>query len=204
MTGPMRLHASALTAHASGIAASAAGAAVADRTATVLQLRLAGRRLRQVGAAQAAEARDPAALAAGEWAAAAAVAAATLEAHLPAIEDTDLREQAARALQWLAAERCVAGALAPSTAPQQQQQQRQEADAEFLGIVEAAFGACTHPVLRGLWPGLAMPCLSGLLEATQGGAAGAGKCSAVFCRPDSCSSLSQPLKHIVGEGALLL
>lgn len=93
MAGPMRLHVSSLTAHATALAANSVTTAVADRTAAVLQLRLAARRLRQLGAAEAAEAHAPLALAAAEWAAAAAVAATTLEAHLPAVESEEGRQE---------------------------------------------------------------------------------------------------------------
>lgn len=93
LAGPMLLHTAALTAHVTGIAAEAATAAVADRTAAVLQLRLAARRVRQLAAAEAAVVRSPVAIVAAEWAGAAAVAAATLEAHLPAVGDPTLRQQ---------------------------------------------------------------------------------------------------------------
>lgn len=93
LAGPMRLHTAMLSVHATALASGSTGTAVADRTAAVLQLKLAGRRLRALAAAEAAETSTPHSVAAAEWAAAAAIAATTLQAHLPALQDATQRDE---------------------------------------------------------------------------------------------------------------
>ncbi|GAB4814208.1 hypothetical protein N2152v2_001254 [Parachlorella kessleri] len=168
MAGPMRLHTATLTAHATSLAASAATTAVADRTAAVLQLKLGARQLRRLAAAEAAHASDPLAIAAAEWAAAAAVAAATLQAHLAAVDSGPLREKVAQALHWLVAIRCSTATLLSVAPHQEQQQQYGVEDEAFLRTVGSAFTACSHALLGNLVDSLLMPCLKGLLRGTAG------------------------------------
>lgn len=148
--GPLRLHIAVGTVLATAVTAGPP-TLVADRSARLLQLKLAARQLRLA----AGQPGSPAATAAAEWQAAAAVAAATLAAHLPSVPEQAQRAQLEAALAWLAGERCAGGAAAASQA---------QRDAELLQLVGEALGASTHPVLRDLLQPVILPALQGLLQ----------------------------------------
>lgn len=151
--GPLRLHIAVGTVLATAVTAGPP-TLVADRSARLLQLKLAARQLR-LAAGQPAL---PAATAAAEWQAAAAVAAATLAAHLPSVLDETQRAQLEGALIWLASERCTGSKPAAHG----------ERDSELLQLVGEALGASTHPVLRGLLQPVILPALQGLLQGSAG------------------------------------
>ncbi|KAL4440107.1 hypothetical protein ABPG75_003108 [Micractinium tetrahymenae] len=153
--GPLRLHIAAGTVLATAVTAGPP-ALIADRSARLLQLKLATRQLR-LAATQPA---SLAATAAAESQAAAAVAAAMLAAHLPSVPEQAQRAQLKAVLAWLASERCAGGAL----------EEQAERDAQLLQLVGEALGASTHPVLRGLLQPVVLPALEGLLQGIAGAA----------------------------------
>ena len=159
--GPLRLHIAAGTVLASAVTAGPP-TLIADRSARLLQLKLAARQLRAVAADSGSSSGSSSqAVAAAEWQAAAAVAAATIAAHLPSVLDAQQRQQLEAAVSWLAGQRCSGVALPASVAQQ---------DAELLRLAEEALGSSSHSVLRELLQPLLLPALQGLL---QGSAAAA-------------------------------
>ena len=159
--GPLRLHIAAGTVLASAVTAGPP-TLIADRSARLLQLKLAARQLRAVAAASGSSSgASRQAVAAAEWQAAAAVAAATIAAHLPSVPDAQQRQQLEAAVSWLAGERCSGAALPASVAQQ---------DAELLRLAEEALGSSSHSVLRELLQPLLLPALQGLLHGSTAAA----------------------------------
>ena len=146
--GPVRLHIAAGSVLASAVIAGPP-ALIAERSARLLQLKLAARQLRDWAAASSG-AETPTAAAAAvamQWQAASAVAAATLAAHLPSVADTEQRRQLERAIGWLAAGPQVS-----------------EGGTQLLQVVSDALRGSSHPVLQELLHPLLLPALQGLLE----------------------------------------
>jgi hypothetical protein len=153
--GPLRLHIAAGTVLASGITASPA-TLIADRSARLLQLKLAARQLRAAAVIDHSQTA-----AAAEWQAAAAVAASTLAAMLPSIPLEGHRQQLAGMLPWLASERCCPAAAGAGSSELAQQWAQQ--DAQLLDIVAEAVGSSSHGVLRKQLHPVLLPALTGLL-----------------------------------------
>lgn len=153
--GPLRLHIAAGTVLASTVTAAPA-TLIADRSARLLQLKLAARQLRSAACSGGSDAASTAGVAAAaEWQAAAALAAATLAAHLGSVPDQELQQQLKVALAWLASERCTGGAVATA--------QQGDQDAQLLQLASKALGSSSHPVLRNLAHPVLLPALQGLL-----------------------------------------
>ena len=149
--GPLRLHIAAGTVLATAVIA-APTTLIADRSARLLQLKLAARQLRAAASQPAAAA----AAAAAEWQAAAAVAAATLSAHLPSLPHP---QQLEAALSWLAGDRWAVPAV-----------QRSQQDAALLQLAGEALSTSSHPVLQELLHPVLLPALQGLLEGSNAAA----------------------------------
>jgi hypothetical protein len=170
--GPMRLHIAAGTVLATAVAA-APPTLIADRSARLLQLKLAARQLR----AAAVEGQDSGSVAGAEWQAAAGLAAATLAAHLPSIPDAQQRQRLQAGLAWLAAERFSPACPAS---------QRASDGAQLMAAAEKALGGSSHPVLRALLRPVLLPALRALLEG--GGAEGAADSRGELALQLSCNS----------------
>ena len=150
--GPLRLHIAAGTALASGITSGPA-TLIADRSARLLQLKLAARQLRAATARCGSCGVDAAA--SWEWQAAGVVAAVTIAAHLPSIADREQREQLRSALCWMVDTRCAADSAAHEHGSE---------DARLLALTGDALRSSSHPVLQQLLQPVLLPALTGLLE----------------------------------------
>lgn len=167
--GPLRLHIAAGTVLASAVAA-APPTLIADRSARLLQLKLAARQLRAAAAAEDSNSSARASHAAAEWQVAASLAAATIAALLPSIPDLEQRQQLQAALAWLAGERLFGSHAQPGQAEQ---------DAQLLQLASSVLASSTHPVLKSLLQPVLLPALQSLLQGstascsmTEPGAAG--------------------------------
>lgn len=190
--GPTRLHIAAGTVLASAVAAAPA-TLISDRSARLLQLKLAARQLQAAAAAGSGSSSSSAASsqAAAEWQVAGSLAAATISALLPSVPDPEQRRQLQTALAWLAGDRFSGGNPAGQA----------EQDAQLLQLMSTVLPSSTHPVLQSLLQPVLMPALQGLLQgsAAAGSMAAPGarlacavrlgctRCSSVQCpRRDAC------------------
>ena len=176
--GPLRLHIAAGTVLATAVTA-APPALIADRSARLLQLKLAARQLRAAASAASSGAAGPMAAATAEWQAVAALAAATIGAQLPSVADEQQRQQLEAALAWLAGERFSSGALQAAAS------QHAARDAELLQLAGSALGGSSHAVVRELLQPVLLPALEALLQ----GSAAAPTASPQGARvhPPACS-----------------
>lgn len=173
--GPLRLHIAAGTVLASAVAAAPA-TLIADRSARLLQLKLAARQLR-AAATGCSSVSSQAAVAAAEWQAAAALAAATIVAQLPSVPDLQQRQQLEAAVAWLAGERCAGTAQAAAA-------QHAEQDTQLLQLASAALGSSSHPVLQELLQPVLLPALEALLQGSA--AASSASPQGAGCLSRSC------------------
>ena len=152
--GPLRLHIAAGTVLASAVAA-APPTLIANRSARLLQLKLAARQLRAAAVAEDSNSSAGASHAAAEWQVAASLAAATIAALLPSIPDLEQRQQLQAALAWLAGERFFGSHAQPGQAEQ---------DRQLLQLASSVLASSTHPVLQSLLQPVLLPALQSLLQ----------------------------------------
>lgn len=154
--GPLRLHIAMGTVLASAVAA-APPTLIADRSARLLQLKLAARQLRAAAVVGDSSSSDGAAAnhATAEWQVAASLAAATIAALLPSLPGAEQRQQLQAALAWMAGDRFSGR---PAQAGQAEQ------DAQLLQLVSTVLASSMHPVLQSLLQPVLLPALQSLLE----------------------------------------
>ena len=151
--GPMRAHTSCMSGLAV-ILSSGHQARIADRSAKLLQLKLASRQLREP---RRAESR-----AHMEWKGCITVLAVTLQAHVSSVPEGQERNDFSAGLDWLCRHRIRSSERSPV------------ADDSFLCDMKKTITVCSHSVFKEMLGAVLLPCMQELLlksEEAVGGSA---------------------------------
>lgn len=157
--GPMRHHLATRSVFALSIAGSS-DVPIADRSAKVLQLKLAARELRMSGQTTSGSSLLLARL---EWTSTIYLFASTLEPYLPTISNVDIAVQLKEGLRWLVEERVVLVTTEGDEFPEAVV----ESQASLLRLVSQALEDSNHDVLRHLAQPVFVTCLTVLLLDTK-------------------------------------
>jgi len=159
--GPMRHHLATRSVFALSIAGSS-DVPIADRSAKVLQLKLAARELRMSGQTTPGSSLLLARL---EWTSTIYLFASTLEPYLPTISNVDMAAQLKEGLKWLVEERVLL--VMTEGGDDELSETVVESQASLLRLVSQTLEDSNHDVLRHLAQPVFVTCLMVLLLDTK-------------------------------------